>query len=60
MATMAANNTMAVCLAPTKATSNGLFQGENPLDFALPLLILQMCLVVAFTRTLAVVLRPLR
>lgn len=45
---------------PTKATSDGIFQGENPLNFALPLVILQICLVVAFTRTLALLLKPLR
>ncbi|VVA38449.1 PREDICTED: cation/H(+) antiporter [Prunus dulcis] len=47
-------------VVPMKATSNGSFQGENPLDFALPLLILQICLVVVFTRTLAFLLKPLR
>lgn len=31
------------CLLPMKATSNGVFQGDNPLDFALPLAILQIC-----------------
>ncbi|KAE9602520.1 putative cation/H+ exchanger, rossmann-like alpha/beta/alpha sandwich [Lupinus albus] len=48
------------CPAPMKAVSNGVFQHENPLDFALPLLILQICLVVTFTRFLAFLLRPLR
>lgn len=43
-----------------KATSNGVFQGESPLDFALPLVILQICLVVAVTRSLAFFLRPMR
>ncbi|KAK7347943.1 hypothetical protein VNO80_22486 [Phaseolus coccineus] len=43
-----------------KATSNGAFQHENPLDYALPLLILQICLVVVFTRFLAFLFRPLR
>ncbi|CAI0444531.1 unnamed protein product [Linum tenue] len=43
-----------------KATSNGVFQGDTPLDFALPLAILQICLVVALTRALAFVLRPMR
>ncbi|KAK7264829.1 hypothetical protein RJT34_32441 [Clitoria ternatea] len=50
----------ASCPAPMKPTSNGAFQHENPLDFALPLLILQICLVVAFTRFLAFLCRPLR
>ncbi|KAJ0035823.1 hypothetical protein Pint_24137 [Pistacia integerrima] len=58
---MATNNsTTAACPAPMKATSNGSFQGENPLDFALPLVILQICLVVTFTRSLAFLLKPLR
>ena len=57
---MATNGTAKVCPAPMKATSNGSFQGDNPLDFALPLLILQICLVVVFTRTLALILKPLR
>ncbi|OWM63221.1 hypothetical protein CDL15_Pgr010621 [Punica granatum] len=43
-----------------KATSNGSFQGDSPLDYALPLVILQICLVVVFTRSLAFLLRPLR
>ncbi|KAK7363372.1 hypothetical protein VNO77_05513 [Canavalia gladiata] len=50
----------ASCPAPMKPTSNGAFQHENPLDYALPLLILQICLVVAFTRFLAFLCRPLR
>ncbi|KAK8498978.1 hypothetical protein V6N11_037744 [Hibiscus sabdariffa] len=48
------------CPSPMKATSNGLFQGDSPIDYALPLAILQICLVVALTRGLAVLLRPLR
>ncbi|OIW18783.1 hypothetical protein TanjilG_13535 [Lupinus angustifolius] len=48
------------CPAPMKAVSNGVFQRENPLDFALPLLILQICLVVTFTRFLAFLLKPLK
>lgn len=48
------------CPGPMHATSNGVFQGDNPLDFALPLAILQIVLVVALTRILAFLLRPLR
>ncbi|KAK7404293.1 hypothetical protein VNO78_05072 [Psophocarpus tetragonolobus] len=48
------------CLPPMKATSNGAFQHENPLDYALPLLIVQICVVVAFTRFLAFICKPLR
>ena len=55
---MAANATK--CAGPMKATSQGAFQGENPLDYALPLAIVQICLVVVVTRGLAYLLRPLR
>ncbi|KAG7584669.1 Cation/H+ exchanger [Arabidopsis thaliana x Arabidopsis arenosa] len=47
-------------VAMMKATSNGVFDGESPLDFAFPLVILQICLVVAVTRSLAFLLRPMR
>lgn len=58
---MAVNTTVvAGCPAAMKATSNGVFQGDNPLDFALPLAILQICLVVILTRLLGLLLRPLR
>ncbi|KAA8522472.1 hypothetical protein F0562_013167 [Nyssa sinensis] len=57
---MASNATTVKCPSPMKATSNGVFQGDNPLDYALPLAILQICLVVVLTRVLALVLRPLR
>ncbi|XP_010261447.1 PREDICTED: cation/H(+) antiporter 18 isoform X2 [Nelumbo nucifera] len=59
---MASNNTTVahLCPSPMKPTSNGAFQGDNPLDFALPLVILQICLVLVVTRTLAFLLRPLR
>jgi len=42
--------TTAITMA--KVASNGAFQGENPLDFALPLIILQICLVLVVTRGL--------
>lgn len=56
---MATNSTKA-CPAPMKATSNGVFQGDNPIDFALPLAILQIVIVIVLTRVLAYLLRPLR
>lgn len=43
-----------------KSTSNGVFQGDNPLDYALPLAILQICIVLLVTRGLAYLLKPLR
>ncbi|XWS48854.1 hypothetical protein CRYUN_Cryun13aG0112400 [Craigia yunnanensis] len=57
---MATDATTASNCLPMKATSNGVFQGDNPLDYALPLAILQICLVVALTRILAFLLKPLR
>lgn len=46
--------------AAMKATSNGVFQGDDPLHYALPLAILQICIVIALTRVLAFLLRPFR
>lgn len=43
-----------------KATSNGVFQGDNPLDYALPLAIVQIVLVIILTRLLAFLMKPLR
>ncbi|CBI34425.3 unnamed protein product, partial [Vitis vinifera] len=53
-------STNVTCPPPTKATSNGVFQGDNPIHFALPLLIVQICLVLVVTRCLAFLLKPLR
>ncbi|KAJ8769137.1 hypothetical protein K2173_000912 [Erythroxylum novogranatense] len=49
-----------VCYAPTMITTNGVWQGDNPLDFSLPLFILQLTLVVVTTRILVFFLKPLR
>ncbi|XP_051129427.1 cation/H(+) antiporter 18 [Andrographis paniculata] len=57
---MAVNSTGGCDAPPMKAASNGVFQGDNPLHYALPLLIVQICLVVVLTRLLAYLLRPLR
>ncbi|KAF5750092.1 putative Na(+)/H(+) antiporter [Tripterygium wilfordii] len=58
----AANDTenTIVCYAPTMITTNGVWQGDNPLDYSLPLFILQLTLVVVTTRILVFVLKPLR
>ncbi|KAJ3696992.1 hypothetical protein LUZ61_000697 [Rhynchospora tenuis] len=46
---------------PMKVTSQGLWQGDDLLHFALPLLILQTCIVIGFTRSLHVaIFKPLR
>ncbi|KAE8690086.1 Cation/H(+) antiporter 15 [Hibiscus syriacus] len=49
-----------VCYAPTMITTNGVWQGDNPLDYSLPLFILQMTLVVVSTRFFDYILKPLR
>ncbi|XP_039145872.1 cation/H(+) antiporter 19-like [Dioscorea cayenensis subsp. rotundata] len=59
---MASNGTAASppCPKTLPATSNGSWQGDNPLDHALPLAILQICLVLVVTRSLAFLFRPIR
>lgn len=57
-AAAAANATS--CVVLMKTTSNGAWQGDNPVNFAFPLLIVQICIVLLVTRTLAFLLRPLR
>ncbi|XP_047939188.1 cation/H(+) antiporter 15-like [Salvia hispanica] len=49
-----------VCYAPTMISTNGIWQGDNPLDYSLPLFILQLTLVVVTTRILVFALKPLR
>ncbi|XP_061343734.1 cation/H(+) antiporter 15-like [Gastrolobium bilobum] len=49
-----------VCYAPTMITTNGIWQGDNPLDYSLPLFILQLTLVVAATRIFVFILKPFR
>ncbi|CAI0472661.1 unnamed protein product [Linum tenue] len=51
---------MAVNITSIKTSSNGAWQGDNPLDFAFPLLILQTILILAVSRSLAFLLKPLR
>ncbi|KAL2323355.1 hypothetical protein Fmac_027734 [Flemingia macrophylla] len=51
---------MAVNITSIKATSNGLWEGDNPLHFAFPLLVLQITLIILLTRTLAFLIKPLR
>ncbi|KAG6528580.1 cation/H(+) antiporter 19-like [Zingiber officinale] len=48
------------CPAPISVTSNGSWDGDSPLHHALPLIILQICLVVVVTHGLAFLLRPMR
>ncbi|KAJ0979466.1 hypothetical protein J5N97_014940 [Dioscorea zingiberensis] len=44
----------------TSTSSNGVWQGDNPLHFAFPLLIVQITLVLLLSRFLSVFLKPLR
>nr|CAB3474620.1 unnamed protein product [Digitaria exilis] len=47
-----------VCYSPMMITTNGIWQGFNPLEFSLPLFILQTAIIVVTTRFLVLVLRP--
>ncbi|KAI3711023.1 hypothetical protein L2E82_40825 [Cichorium intybus] len=49
-----------VCYAPLMITTHGIWQGDNPLDYSLPLFILQLSLVVITTRILVFLLKPFR
>ncbi|XP_022972726.1 cation/H(+) antiporter 20-like [Cucurbita maxima] len=51
---------MKVNITSIKTASNGVWQGDNPLNFAFPLLILQSVLILLLTRLLAAILKPLR
>ncbi|KAK1313786.1 Cation/H(+) antiporter 15 [Acorus calamus] len=53
-------STTIVCYAPTMITTNGIWQGDNPLNYSLPLFILQLTLIVFTTRSLVLLLKPLR
>ncbi|EEF34662.1 monovalent cation:proton antiporter, putative [Ricinus communis] len=47
-------------LTTIKTSSDGVWQGDNPLNYAFPLLILQTIIVLFITRFLAFLLKPLR
>ncbi|XP_042503576.1 cation/H(+) antiporter 15-like [Macadamia integrifolia] len=49
-----------VCYAPNMIRTSGVLQGDNPLDFSLPLFILQVTVIVLITRCLVFILKPLR
>ncbi|MQL79435.1 hypothetical protein Taro_011872 [Colocasia esculenta] len=51
---------MAVNITSIKTSSNGIWQGDNPLHFAFPLLILQTIIVLLLSRSLHLFLKPLR
>ncbi|XVF58795.1 hypothetical protein PTKIN_Ptkin07bG0095300 [Pterospermum kingtungense] len=62
METIMSNKTLdtVVCYVPSRITTNGIWQGDNPLDYSLPLFVLQLSMVVVTTRTLVFILKPLR
>ena len=43
-----------------KTSSDGAWQGDNPLDYAFPLLIVQTTLILVVSRSLAFLFKPLR
>ncbi|KAL8243349.1 hypothetical protein R6Q59_009607 [Mikania micrantha] len=49
-----------ICYAPLMITTHGIWQGDNPLKYSLPLLLLQLTLVVLTTRILVFLLKPFR
>lgn len=53
-------NATGACPAPWAAVSNGAWSGNNPIHYALPLLTIQLCLVLVFSRALAYIFKPLR
>ncbi|CAA2957519.1 cation H(+) antiporter 20 [Olea europaea subsp. europaea] len=51
---------MAFNASSIKTSSDGIWQGENPLQYAFPLLIIQTTLVILMSRAVAFFLKPLR
>ncbi|TKY62261.1 Cation/H(+) antiporter 20 [Spatholobus suberectus] len=51
---------MPLNITSIQTSSNGVWQGDNPLDYAFPLLIVQITLVLVVSRSLAFLLKPLR
>ncbi|CAL9754243.1 unnamed protein product [Musa acuminata subsp. burmannicoides] len=52
-------STMPVLCYPTSSTTNfGIWKGENPLDYTIPLFILQLLIIVMTSRVVAVLLHP--
>ncbi|GJM88911.1 hypothetical protein PR202_ga05491 [Eleusine coracana subsp. coracana] len=49
-----------VCYSPMMVTAYGIWNGGNPLEFSLPLFILQTAIIVATTRILVLLLKPIR
>ncbi|PUZ43493.1 hypothetical protein GQ55_8G014300 [Panicum hallii var. hallii] len=58
--TMSPNRTDLLCFYPSKITMSGIWTGDSPLDFSLPLLLFQIILITTTTRAVALLLTPLR
>ncbi|KAG8078294.1 hypothetical protein GUJ93_ZPchr0007g3219 [Zizania palustris] len=59
-ATQPKSSSTVVCYSPMMITANGIWQGVNPLEFSLPLFILQVAVIVVTTRFLVLLLKPFR
>lgn len=57
---MSTDKSHLMCFYPSKITMTGIWTGDNPLDFSLPLLLFQILLITATTRAVALILAPLR
>ncbi|KAJ4798403.1 Cation/H(+) antiporter 15 [Rhynchospora pubera] len=49
-----------VCYSPTMISSSGMWQGVSPLEFSLPIFIVQISIIVVVTRILVILLKPFR
>ncbi|KAF7091057.1 hypothetical protein CFC21_093719 [Triticum aestivum] len=56
---MSPNRTHLSCFYPSKITMSGIWTGDNPLDFSLPLILFQMLLITSTTRAATLLLSPL-
>ncbi|KAG2559726.1 hypothetical protein PVAP13_8KG038980 [Panicum virgatum] len=57
---MSPDKTDLLCFYPGKITMSGIWTGDSPLDFSLPLLLFQIILITTTTRAVALLLTPLR
>ncbi|RCV36273.1 hypothetical protein SETIT_7G305400v2 [Setaria italica] len=57
---MSADRSDLLCFYPSKITMNGIWTGDSPMDFSLPLLLFQIILITSTTRAVALLLSPLR
>ncbi|KAB8114038.1 hypothetical protein EE612_053237 [Oryza sativa] len=58
--TMSMDKTHLMCFYPSKITMGGVWTGDNPLDFSIPLLLFQILLITSTTRAATLLLSPLR